>query len=239
MQAVILAGGSGSRLKPLTEKKPKVMVPVGSRPFLEYQILYLKKFDIRELVLCVSHLWEQIQSYFQDGSRWDVSIQYAVEQTPRGTGGALLNARHLLEDQFFLLYGDSFLPCDYGTLLSVFKRYGAPVLMTVYDNTLRTYVENNVALDKDNYIVLYAKGKHDERLSCVDAGVLLFQKEVLQEIPQEERVGLEEDFYPGLARERRLRAFISPQRFYDIGTPERLKEVRSVFHDHFEDTFSD
>src|ERR1051325_9126184 len=110
MQVVILAGGLGTRLWPLTKTGPKPMVPVAGLPYLEHQVRLFEKQSIRDVVMLTGYLGEQIEEYFGDGARWGMSIAYSREQQPLGTGGALREARHLLAETFVLIYGDSYLP---------------------------------------------------------------------------------------------------------------------------------
>jgi NDP-sugar pyrophosphorylase family protein len=108
MQAVILAGGLGTRFRPLILKTPKPMIPVMGEPYLEYQLQYLKNYSITDILLCVGYLGETIQRHFGDGRSRDMRIAYSFEEPPLGTGGALKNAEVHLDDCFYLIYGDSF-----------------------------------------------------------------------------------------------------------------------------------
>src|ERR1700686_1756541 len=121
MQAVILAGGLGTRLWPLTRQVPKPMVPVAGVPYLEHQLRLLKKQSILDIVLLTGYLGEQVEEYFGDGGSLGLAIRYSREPQPRGTAGALREARSLLAGTFLLIYGDSYLPIDYA---AVFERLG-------------------------------------------------------------------------------------------------------------------
>src|SRR5450755_506174 len=116
MQAVILAGGLGTRLWPVTQAVPKPMVPVAGRPYLEYQLRLLGEQSIRDIVLLTGYLGEQIEEYFGDGSRLGLSLRYSCEPAPMGTGGALRDGSSLLDDVFLVIYGDSYLPIDYAAV---------------------------------------------------------------------------------------------------------------------------
>jgi len=224
MQTVILAAGLGTRLRPLTEKMPKPMVLVKGKPFLEYQIELLKKNNLDSLVLCLGYLGEQIEDYFKNGKKWGLSIKYSKENdplNPLGTGGTLKKAEGLLEKEFLVLYGDSFLDIDYQKLLSYFhskKRLGAAV---VYSNNPKM-VQNNIEVNQDNEVVGYNK-KEEKNANYVEAGVLAFNKKVLGQIPQNGYFSIEEDLFPLLIKEKELAAFVTDKKFYDIGTFERLK----------------
>lgn len=119
MKVLILAGGRGTRLGELTKDTPKPMIEINGKPFLEYQINYLKQHKLTDIVLCVGYLHEQIIDYFGDGSKFGVKIQYSIEETPLGTGGAIKNAETLLEqdNEFVVINGDTFLELNYSQFL--------------------------------------------------------------------------------------------------------------------------
>lgn len=226
MQVVILAGGLGKRLKPLTERVPKPMISINSRPFLEHQLKLLKKFNLTRVVLCLGHRAEAVESYFGSGSKWGFDIKYSLEEKLLGTGGALKRAEEYLEDSFLLLNGDTYLPIDYTHLISCFREMNRMGLIVVYDNREKI-VPNNIALDKSNMVIRYDKRK-EGGLSYVDAGVVVLKKEVLKLIPKNRVVSLEEEIFPELIRLRELWAYPTKERYYDIGTPERLLLIKEV-----------
>jgi NDP-sugar pyrophosphorylase family protein len=229
LQTVILAGGLGTRLRPLTEQTPKPMVEVGGRPFLEYIIEHLAGQGFQQILLLVGHLGEHISDYFQDGSRFGVSIRYSRERHPLGTGGAIRAAWGHLSEQFLLLYGDSFLPIDYREVCATFRRSSWDALVVTYDNQAAyTDVRNNIATDGSDCVVRYEKGISDPDLRCVDAGVLCFRRHVFTELPADTVVSLEQEVFPKLIAARQLGTFQTTQRFYDIGTQARLHEFTTV-----------
>jgi len=109
MKAVILAGGLGTRLRPLTNKKPKPMLPLGNKPLLEHLIKWIRKNGVKDIVLCVSYLHETIEKHFGDGSKFGVKIEYAISGKPLATAGQLKTAQKFIDDTFVCVYGDSFL----------------------------------------------------------------------------------------------------------------------------------
>jgi NDP-sugar pyrophosphorylase family protein len=228
MQAVILAGGLGTRLGPLTRTVPKPMVPVAGRPYLEHQLRELARQDVTDVVLLTGYLGEQIEDYFGDGRPLGLRLRYRREATPQGTGGALRDAADLLADSFLLIYGDSYLPIDYAAVLRRLDESGAAGVAVVYDNREDTNVRNNVAVSPDGVVTRYAKGAADPDLRYVEAGVLAFRREVLGRLPPSGPASLEADLYPGLVARGELAAFVTGQRFYDIGTPERLALIEQV-----------
>lgn len=246
MQVVILAGGLGKRLKPLTEKVPKPMISINGRPFLEHQLKLLKKFNLTRVILCLGHRAGVVESYFGSGSQWGFDIKYSIEEKLLGTGGALKRAEEYLEDSFLLLNGDTYLPIDYTRLISCFRETNRIGLIVVYDNQ-KKIAPNNIALDKSNMVIRYNKDASDfvgelyyssaslvdeanevQGMSYVDAGALVLKKKVLDLIPEDRVVSLEEEIFPELIRLRELGAYPTKQRYYDIGTPERLLLIKEV-----------
>ena len=224
MQAVILAGGLGTRLRPLTEKVPKVMVPVNGKPFLLHLLQLLKGQGINDIVLCIGYLGQQVKDFFGNGKALGVNLRYSEEKGKLlGTGGALKQARSLLDDYFLVINGDTYLPVDYREVEKAFLRRGKKALMVVYDNRDDTEVKNNVALDENLIVRKYDKGSPDPNLEYVEAGALALRKEVLSLLKEGDPVSLEEGLYPGLIQQGELVAYIARQRFYDIGLPEQIK----------------
>ncbi|HWR51309.1 MAG TPA: nucleotidyltransferase family protein [Bryobacteraceae bacterium] len=224
MQAVILAGGLGTRLLPLTESVPKPMVPVAGRPYLEHQIELLRQQGIDDVLLLTGYLGEQIQRHFADGWKHGVRIRYSREREPLGTGGALLLAMPLLQDSFLVLNGDSYLPADYKRITALLQ--DAPMGLAVYDNRLGdTGVANNIGLDGDGRVALYRKGA-GAAATHVDAGAVAMRRDALAHAPAG-RFSLESDLFPLLIARRELAAWPSPERFYDMGTPAGLVALES------------
>jgi len=232
MQAVVLAGGLGTRLLPLTEMIPKPMVPVAGVPYLQHQLRLLAEQNIRDVLLLTGYLGEQIETYFGDGSRMGLRIEYSRERTPAGTGGALREARDKLEQAFLIIYGDSYLPIAYREAFECLIATGAEGLVVVYDNSLAdTSVKNNIDLDDNGRVARYEKDSPD-RLSYVEAGVLALRRSVVDLMPAGGAVSLEKEIFPQLIERRQLAAFVTRQRFYDIGTPDRLRLIETVLaHD--------
>ncbi len=228
MQAVILAGGLGTRLRPLTDQVPKPMVEVGGRPFVEYIVRHLEGQGFREILMLIGYLGEHIESYFGDGARYGVRIQYAKEPRPLGTAGALHNSLAKLDEEFLLLYGDSYLPIDYRPVVGAFRHAGSLGLIVVYDNQGgNTDVQENVATDGAGWVTQYLKGQEAPTLRYVEAGVLCFRRAVFSPLPPGQVISLEHEIFPALIACRQLFSFVSDHRFYDIGTPWRLEEFAS------------
>ena len=219
---VILAGGLGTRLRPLTSEVPKALIPIGGKPFLHHQIDLLKRQGIRDIVLCVAHLREQVKDYFGDGSWLGVRIRYSEEEGRLlGTAGAIKNAEPLLSDDFFLMYGDSYLMIDYREVMRYFRRFDRLGLMVVWRNVDR-FERSNVMVE-GNLVTAYNKDQKSPGMVYINYGLSVLRKEALAFIPPG-RPFSQEDFYHILIDRGELLAFEVEQRFYEIGSPEGLEE---------------
>lgn len=222
MQTVILAGGRGTRLSPVTNMIPKPLAMVNNKPFLEYLLLMLKRNSLKEILLCVGYLGDKIEAYFGDGSRLGIEIKYSCEKEPLGTAGALKLAENLLEEEFLVLYGDSYLDMDYSAFIVFFENQKTTGSIVIYDNTKGdSDVKNNIAI-KDGLITGYDKNKEDSCLKYVEAGASIFRRKLLSLIPENRFVSLENEIFPILIKNKELTGYKSKTRFYDIGTLGRL-----------------
>ncbi|MEW6221778.1 MAG: sugar phosphate nucleotidyltransferase [Candidatus Hadarchaeota archaeon] len=226
MQAVILAGGIGTRLKPLTEKVPKTMIPVYGRPFLEYQLSLLKRSGISNVVLCIGYLGSKIKKHFGNGEKFGLKISYSEEGNKLlGTAGALKKAERLLEDEFFVTYGDAYLMLDYRGVMQRFKKSKKLGLMVVYKN-FDKYDRSNVVVG-GGLVKVYSKKRKAPGMVYIDFGVSAFRKEALALVPKNKVVDLE-DLNQKLIEKGELLAFETDQRFYEVGGPESLKEFEAL-----------
>ncbi len=222
MQAAILVGGLGTRLSPLTKTVPKPMVEVAGKPFLEHEIGLLARNGISDFVLCVGHLGEQVEDHFGDGSRWGVRVRYSYDG-PRllGPVGALKKAEPLLEECFFVTYGDAYLRADYKAIMKVLVDSGRLAVMAVYKNRNR-YGKSDVVVSGGR-VVLYDKGGTGKGMEWVNFGVSALRRSSLALVEAGKECG-EEEFYGELIRRHELLAFPVAERFYEIGTPASLRE---------------
>jgi len=226
MQIVVLAGGPGTRLRPLTEQMPKSMIPVKGKPFLQYQIELFKLSGIRDIVLCAGYLAKKIMEYFGDGSRFGVKIRYSVEGDKLlGTAGALKRTESLLDDVFFLTYGDTYLMLDYADVMAYFKRFDKLGLMVVYKNFNR-FDKSNVIVE-DGYVKVYDKRRQTPDMVYIDYGVSVLKKDSLALIPPGVVMDLQE-FYRALIERGELLAYETYNRFYEIGSFKGLKKFRQL-----------
>jgi D-glycero-alpha-D-manno-heptose 1-phosphate guanylyltransferase len=226
MQVIILSGGLGTRLRPYTYNVPKSMILIKGKPFLEYQIDLLKKNGLKNILICGGFLSEQIRDYFNDGDKWGVNISYSFEKNLLGTGGALKNAKSYLEDNFLLLNGDTFLDINYQDAINNFWEVKKTAMMVVYKNSPKI-MSNNVEINKKKEVINYNKRKECEA-NCVDAGVQIFRKKMIDLISSDRKVSLEEEIFPVLIQKEELSAYPTAQTFYDIGTFERLEKIKRI-----------
>src|SRR5712692_1736921 len=226
LPVAILAGGLASRLRPLTEKIPKALVPVAGQPFLARQLELLRRQGLHQVVLCVGYLGELIQDQFGDGRRWGVKVEYSFDgPAPLGTGGALKQALSLLGGTFFTLYGDSYLPIDFKPVAAFFQRSGKRGLMTVYENRGR-YDASNVWF-ADGEIKAYTKANRLPQMRHIDYGLSLLTASAFADWP----AGAAFDLAAVLERllaQKQLAGFEVHERFYEIGSPSGLAELAAM-----------
>jgi NDP-sugar pyrophosphorylase family protein len=226
LPVAILAGGFATRLRPITEKIPKLLVEVAGEPFFSHQIRLLKQQNLTHIVLCVGYLGERIVEAYGDGSKWGVKIEYAFDGPKLlGTGGALIAALPWLGEAFYVLYGDSYLPIDYRAVGDVFLRSGRLGLMTVYENHGR-YDTSNVWFE-DGEIKRYDKQARVPAMHHIDYGLGVFRPAAFDGFPRDTVVDLAEVQQSLLAR-RQLAGCEIRQRFYEIGSHEGLKELDAL-----------
>src|SRR5664279_1212419 len=188
MQCVILAGGLGTRMRPLTDVLPKTLLPVVGRPFAWHQMQWLAAQGIDDVVYCIGHQGEQIRQYWATERAPVRSLRYVDEGTDlRGTGGALRLAldERVLEESFFVLYGDSFLPIEFAPVRSAFESSGSPALMTVLKNEGR-WDHSNV-IYADGRVILYSKNTDpaaQARMQYIDYGLSVLRREVIAGIAE-------------------------------------------------------
>jgi MurNAc alpha-1-phosphate uridylyltransferase len=226
MQMVILAGGLATRLRPLTSNIPKSLLKISGRPFLEYQLELLKDYEIKDVALCLGYKGEQIREYFGNGKKFGVNLSYSFDgEKLLGTAGALKKAGKLLDEKFFLLYGDSYLPFDYQKIEEFFNGSDKLSLMVVYKNQNR-FDKSNVVIE-DQLVKVYNKNFKGANLEYIDAGLSILRKEVLHLVPEDESYDLQ-DLYKILILQEEMVAYEVKQRFYEIGSLEGLQEFKDL-----------
>ena len=223
LPVAILAGGLATRLKPITEKIPKLLVEVAGEPFFSHQLRLLKGAGLNRLVLCVGYLGERIVEAYGDGAKWGISLDYSFDGPKLlGTGGALIRALPKLGDAFYVLYGDSYLPIDYLAVGEAFLKSGKQGLMTVFENREK-YDASNVWFH-DGVIRSYDKKDKVPEMRHIDYGLGLFRADAFDGFPRDEVVDLAE-VQKALLKRGELAGFEISQRFYEIGSHAGLREL--------------
>jgi len=221
----ILCGGLGTRIRAIAGDRPKSLVPVAGRPFIEHQLELLARSEVREVVLCVGVGAEAIEAHVRDGARWGVRVAYSRERPGAllGTAGALVNALPLLRDWCFVIYGDSYLPADYRPMARAFLQSGAPAMMAVFRNEGR-WDASNVRVEEGR-VVYYSKAAAPGEAEWIDWGLLALRRDVIARhagapMPLDLSTVLR-----GLVASGELAAWVAPTRFYEIGKPEGWGEL--------------
>lgn len=222
LTVAILAGGLATRLRPVTEKIPKALIDVNGEPFVFHQLRLLKRHGLQKVVFCLGYLGEMIQERVGDGSLFGIDVSYSFDgPVLMGTGGAIKRALPLLGREFFVLYGDSYLECDYSAVEKAFHDSEALALMTVFENSSR-WDQSNVEFS-DGRIVRYSKVNRNSRMTYIDYGLGVLSKEPFDSLPEDSPVDLA-SIYESLAEESALAAFEVRQRFFEVGSFEGIEE---------------
>jgi NDP-sugar pyrophosphorylase family protein len=227
MKAVILAGGEGTRLRPLTLATPKPVVPVVDRPFLRHQLDLLASVGVREVVFSVAYQPERIQAVFGDGSAIGHRIHYAVEETPLGTGGAVKNAERFLDETTIVFNGDVLTDVDLARVLAEHRAFGSRaslVLTPVANPSAYGLVET----DSNGRVVRFTEKPDPSqiRTDTINAGIYVLESSTLALMPAGQPHSIERQFFPTLlARGELVRAHVHRGYWIDIGTPEKYLQV--------------
>ena len=228
MKAVILAGGEGTRLRPLTLRVPKPVVPVVDRPFLRHQLDLLARASISEIVFSVAYQPERIQAVFGDGTAFGRRIHYAVEETPLGTGGAVKNAERHLDDTTVVFNGDVLTDVDLPAVVRAHRESGAKatlVLTPVPNPAAYGLVETDASGRVKSFI---EKPSDPSQITTdtINAGIYVLDTSTLALMPTGQNHSIERAFFPALLRRGDLvRAWVHRGYWIDIGTPEKYLQV--------------
>lgn len=224
LPVVILAGGLGTRLRPLTAEVPKALLEIEGEPFIAHQLRLLCSKGIDRVVICVGYGGKMIREYVGDGAHLGLRADYS-DDGPQllGTAGAVRKALPLLKDAFFVLYGDSYLPCDYLSIQRSFEASRGLALMTVYRNRNR-WDSSNVEF-ADGRILAYDKINRSTRMQHIDYGLGIFARSAFDHIGPNQTFDLAR-LYRILLEKGQLEGFEVAERFYEIGSIEGLEEFR-------------
>ncbi len=226
-QAVIIAGGKGTRLKPFTDTNPKPMYSFEGIPFIEYLILQIREFGIMHILILVGYLAEKIINYLGDGSKYGVEIDYDISPLEYETGKRLLSAKNKLEKEFLFMYCDNYCPINFQKLFLDYELNSALIQITAYANR-DNYTKNNLLLKNNGKVVKYDKKRESKDLSTVDIGYAIIDRKVIDLIPNE-NVNFESVVYPELVNVGRMYATICEHRYYSVGSWERIALAKEFF----------
>ena len=228
-----MAGGLATRLGDLTKNRPKSMVEVQGKPFMEYQLELLRRGGITNIVLCIGYMGGQIERHCGNGGKYGLNIKYSAEDKPLSTAGALKKVESLLDDTFFAMYGDSYLFLDFGLMMNYFESQNKLALMTVYKNC-DSYDRSNTAVE-GKLVSKYSKKEKSGDMVYIDYGANIFRKEALNMVPENQFYPLD-DLFQRLIEMKELLAFEVKDRFYEIGSPQGIKEFEEYIKEK-NDTF--
>ncbi|MBD3238507.1 MAG: NTP transferase domain-containing protein [Candidatus Moranbacteria bacterium] len=220
IKVLILAGGQGVKLRPITYELPKALIPIHKKPLLEHTLNQLAKNNLKEIILSVGYLGDKIEEYFQDGSKYGVNIKYVRDpKKSQGTAPVLLNTKSYLEDKtFFVIHGDVLAHIDYLDMLEFHKKHGglATVALTSVDRPKNW----GVAYVQGNKVVEF-KEKPASKVSShlINAGVYIFNTEIFNHLQKKDKM-LSRDVLPGIAEKGELYAYIFKGQWHDVGSTQ-------------------
>jgi NDP-sugar pyrophosphorylase family protein len=230
LQAAILAGGLGTRLRELVNDRPKALAEINGKAFLEYQIEFLKRFLITDIVICTGFLGEKVEKHFSDGNKFGVSIRYSRERDLLGTGGALKNARSMLDNRFFVLNGDTLFQTDLSEMEHFHEQNYADITMALTRVSDRSRY-GSVTLE-DNY-----NNRHGSRItnfsekssssgSFINSGIYLMEKSSCSWHELPDIFSLENNILPQVVLRSRVYGFLDVNAYFiDIGTVQGYRKL--------------
>jgi histidinol-phosphate phosphatase family protein len=219
-QAVILAGGRGTHMRPLTDTRPKPMVEIHGKPFLEYLVDMLREQGFERVLLLLGYLPDVIQDYFGDGSRWGVQIDYSVSDADDLTVRRVQLVKERLDPCFLLMYCDNYWPMHIEKMWERFTTANVPAMITVYSNKDK-YSRDSVRVGADGYVDVFDRSRTTPGLQGIEISYAILTRPVLALLPEQDAL-FEEAVYPQLVKQRQLLAYVTDHRYYSVGSLERL-----------------
>lgn len=228
MKVIIIAGGQGTRIASVNNEIPKAMIPVDGKPVLEYQVELAKRYGLTDFIFVIGHLGSVIKDYFDDGSRWGVTITYYQEQAPMGTAGAMPQIARLLKEDFFMFYGDTVMDIALDKMLEFHQKHQSEATLFVHPND-HPYDSDIVEVDNDNRLIqLHIKPHPDGFVSrnLVNASLFILSPRIIDYVPEGQKVNFEKHVFPKcLADGVRMYGYVSAEYIKDMGTPDRYEKV--------------
>lgn len=220
-QAVILAGGRGTRLLPLTQDRPKPMIDFHGRPFFEYLIEMLRDQGIERVLLLLGYMSDRIVEHFGDGGAFGLKIDYDITEVANDTGRRMVLAAPKVDDEFLFMYCDNYWPLDLPDLVRAWRAKGTVAQVVVYAND-DGFSKDNMRVDGNGIVRVYDKSRSEPGLAGIDIGFALMPKAVLADLPQAENFSFEAALYPKLVAAGQMAAYLTYHRYYSVGSLERL-----------------
>ena len=226
-KALVLAGGMGTRLQPYTFFVPKPMLPLGDKPLLEHLLLWLKKNGVSEFVFSIGYLGKTIESYFENGSQWDVKISYAHSNSALGISGQLLNARDNVKSTFYLLYGDSIFDFDIGKLLQHHRKTESVLTMGLMHFSQKL-VYGMIEREKDGTVTAWKEKPEVQGL--INVGCYVSEPKLFEYIPKGRMYGFDSVVRDMIKAGEKISSYVIPgKEFLDIGDERSYKRVYDLF----------
>lgn len=222
VKAVILAGGLGTRLRPLTNDTPKPMLPIAEKPILEHLINWTKKSGVKSIVLCVSYLRESIEAYFEDGEKFGVKIEYAVSNKPLATAGQLKTAEQFIENDFVCMYGDSIFNFSLRNMIK--QHLVKKSFITMSLNEYKTNLPYGVIETSKNGRVENWNEKPEIKAN-VNMGCYIMNSRIFKLIPKNKPYGMDDVIKKAMKQKEIVNSFITKKGFTDIGNKESYKKA--------------
>ncbi len=225
-KAVILAGGKGIRLMPLTKDIPKPMVKIAGKPLLEWQVLLLKKYGITDIIFCTNYLHKVIENYFKNGKEYCVNIQYSVETEALGTAGAVKLAESLIgNDDFFVIFGDDMISHNLLQMYKYHKKHNAEATVLVHESS-HPMDSDLIERDKTGRITRIFRPKQGEEFEPINLTcIYILKPSILKKIELKFSDFGKEIFPKLIAEGHHIQAYYSEEYAKDVGTIERLQKV--------------
>jgi NDP-sugar pyrophosphorylase family protein len=218
----ILMGGLGTRIQALSSSTPKSLIKIASRPFIDWQLDYLEDQGVQDVVLCLGHLGQDIENHIHNHPRKKLNIKLSYDgPKPLGTGGAIINALHLLTEDFFVIYGDSYFSESFSLkkMYEVYQQSSIPACMAIFHNQ-QNFDRSNVDFDQAPFIQ-YKKSKKQNSMEWIDYGISILSKKLLEPLPKALGIDLA-DFFQEISYKNQMIGFPATERFYEIGSYEGI-----------------
>tara|TARA_Y200000002_G_scaffold366537_1_gene357589 strand:- start:5727 stop:7052 length:1326 start_codon:yes stop_codon:yes gene_type:complete len=228
---MILAGGFGTRLSKVYHDIPKPLLPVGKQPLIEYQINQCKTYGFKKILILVHHKANQIIDFLGDGKKYNLEFEFVREDVPLGTGGAMINSLHLMNENFLVIYGDTFFKIDLNFFYEFHLKHRADSTVFLHPND-HPYDSDLVKIDKNDYVEKIFSYPHKESLltrNLVNAAMYFFNKKKLNYVKlKRKKFDIAKDFLPKMLQNKmKIKGYVSQEYIKDAGTPDRIIKVNN------------